>query len=108
LAAYFYPERNLSPVQMITFTYQLRQGARAIGFLLIGIVGTAVLDANGQVANFNYISSLNFRISREIKGCSNCMINEIIKNNNSIYNTLLISPPGMRKDDFIARYNTKY
>ena len=74
----------------------------------VGIVGTAVLDVNGQVANFNYISSLNFRISREIKGCSNCMINEIIKNNNSIYNTLLISPPGMRQDHFIARYNTKY
>ena len=68
----------------------------------VGIVGTAVLDANGQVANFNYISSLNFRISREIKGCSNCMINELIKNNNSIYNTLLISPPGMRKDDVVA------
>ena len=68
----------------------------------VGIVGTAVLDANGQVANFNYISSLNFRISREIKGCSNCMINEIIKNNNSIYNTLLISPPGMRQDDIVA------
>ena len=58
----------------------------------VGIVGTAVLDAN----------SLNFRISREIKGCSNCMINEIIKNNNSIYNTLLISPPGMRQDDIVA------
>ena len=56
----------------------------------------------GQVANFNYISSLNFRISREIKGCSNCMINELIKNNNSIYNTLLISPPGMRQDDIVA------
>ena len=51
----------------------------------VGIVGTAVLDANGQVANFNYISSLICRISREIKGCSNGMINEIIKNNNSIY-----------------------
>ena len=32
----------------------------------VGIVGTAVLDVNGQVANFNYVSSLNFRISREI------------------------------------------
>ena len=74
----------------------------------VGIVGTAVLDVNGQVANFNYISSFNFRIRREIKGCSNCMINELIKNNNSIYNTLLISPPGMRQDHFIARYNTKY
>lgn len=74
----------------------------------VGIVGTAVLDENGQVNNFNYISSLNFRISREIKGCSNCMMDEIIRNETSIYNTLLISPPGMRKDDCVARYNKKY
>lgn len=68
----------------------------------VGIVGTAVLDASGQVINFNYISSLNFRMSREVKGCSNCMMNEIIRNSSSIYNILLISPPGMRKDDIIA------
>ena len=29
-------------------------------------------------------------------------LEELIKNNNSIYNTLLISPPGMRKDDIVA------
>ena len=72
----------------------------------VHVIGASRTDAGvhsfGQVANFNYISSLNFRISREIKGCSNCMINEIIKNNNSIYNTLLISPPGMRQDDIVA------
>lgn len=68
----------------------------------VGIVGTAVLDASGQVINFNYISGLNFRMSREVKGCSNCMMNEIIRNSSSIYNILLISPPGVRKDDIIA------
>lgn len=68
----------------------------------VGIVGTAVLDANGKVANFNYISSLNFRIGREIKGCSNCMMDEIIRSKTSIYNTFLISQPGTREDDPIA------
>lgn len=68
----------------------------------VGIVGTAVLDANGKVANFNYISSLNFRIGREIKGCSNCMMDEIIRSKTSIYNTFLISQPGTREDDSIA------
>lgn len=52
LAAYLYPERNLSPVQMITFTYQLRQGARAIGFLLIGIVGTVVIHMSCPKCNW--------------------------------------------------------
>ena len=72
----------------------------------VGIVGTAVLDANGKVANFNYISSLNFRIGREIKGCSNCMMDEIIRSKTSIYNTFLISQPGTREDDPIAWHST--
>ena len=63
----------------------------------VGIVGSAVID-NGQVININYISSLNFRIAREKIGCSNSMIHEIIDNeNNSIYNTLIVSPPGCGK-----------
>lgn len=63
----------------------------------VGIVGTAVLDQNDKVINFNYISGLNFRISRQIIGCSNQIINEIFNNEGSIYNTLIISQPGMGK-----------
>lgn len=63
----------------------------------VGIVGTAVLDQNSKVINFNYISGLNFRISRQIIGCSNQIINEIFNNEGSIYNTLIISQPGMGK-----------
>ena len=67
----------------------------------VGIVGSAVVD-NGQVININYISSLNFRIAREQKGCSNLVIREIIdETNNSIYNTLIVSPPGCGKTTFL-------
>lgn len=63
----------------------------------VGIVGTAVLDQNDKVINFNYISGLNFRISRQIIGCSNQIINEIFDGRGSIYNTLIVSKPGMGK-----------
>lgn len=63
----------------------------------VGIVGSAVVD-NGQVININYISSLNFRIAREKLGCSNKIIEDIVNiEQNTIYNTLIISPPGCGK-----------
>ena len=63
----------------------------------VGIVGSAVVD-NGQVINVNYISSLNFRIASERIGCSNQVIEDLIDiRNNSVYNTLIVSPPGCGK-----------
>lgn len=63
----------------------------------IGITGTGVIE-NGQVINLKYISSLNFRIAREVKGCSRYLLKEIInKNENTIYNTVIVSPPGKGK-----------
>ena len=63
----------------------------------VGIVGSAVVD-NGQVININYISSLNFRIASQKIGCSNKIIEDIIDiPNNTVYNTLIVSPPGCGK-----------
>ncbi len=63
----------------------------------IGITGSAVIE-NNQVKNLNYISNLNFRIARQIIGCSNNIIKEIInQEENTIYNTLIVSPPGAGK-----------
>ena len=63
----------------------------------IGISGTAVTE-NNKVLNLKYITSLNFRIAREILHCSNYLIKEIIDlKNNTIYNTLIVSPPGRGK-----------
>ena len=63
----------------------------------IGITGTAVIE-QGKIINIKYISSLNFRIAREIKGASNQLLKEIInQDENNIYNTLIVSPPGKGK-----------
>lgn len=63
----------------------------------IGVTGTAVVEGE-KILNLKYITSLNFRIAREVINCSNHLLTEIIdRENNSIYNTLLVSPPGKGK-----------
>ena len=62
----------------------------------IGITGTVVMEE--KIKNINYISSLNFRIAREKKGSSKEILKYIINTEeNTIYNTLIISPPGCGK-----------
>ena len=46
----------------------------------------------------NYISSLNFRIAKQVLGCSNKIIKYLInEEENNIYSTLIVSPPGVGK-----------
>ena len=63
----------------------------------VGISGSCVIEEN-KIINIDYIFSLNFRIARQILGCSNRIIKYILDTeNNSIFNTLIISPPGSGK-----------
>ena len=63
----------------------------------VGIAGNVVIE-NGKIININYISSLNFRIAKEINGCSNKLLKYVINmENNNIYNTLIVSKPGVGK-----------
>lgn len=62
----------------------------------VGICGNVVFQ-NEQVVNINYISSLNFRVARQVKGCSNEVAKNVIRDSNNIYNTLIVSPPGCGK-----------
>ncbi len=63
----------------------------------VGITGTCVIE-NGNIINVKNISSLNFRIAREIKGCSNKILKDVInKEHNTIFTTLIVSPPGKGK-----------
>lgn len=63
----------------------------------VGITGSCVID-NGKIINIKYINSLNFRISRQIIGASSAILKYILdEKNNSVYNTLIVSPPGFGK-----------
>ena len=73
----------------------------------IGITGNCVIE-NNKVTNINYISSLNFRVAKEIKGASNKLLKYVLDiESNSIYTTLIISPPGVRKNNSFKRFNKK-
>lgn len=63
----------------------------------IGITGSAVVE-NEKIINIKYITSLNFRIARQVLNCSNKIIGQVIdEKNQNIYNTLIVSPPGRGK-----------
>lgn len=63
----------------------------------VGITGSCVIE-NGKIINIKYISSLNFRIAREIINCSNKILGEIIdEKNETIFNTIIVAPPGKGK-----------
>lgn len=63
----------------------------------VGITGNAVME-EGRIININYISSLNFRIARQVIDCSRPLLNYIIDyDTNTVRNTLIVSPPGAGK-----------
>ena len=62
----------------------------------VGIAGKMLPD--GSIYD---VSAMNIRISRQVRGCSKNIINHIIKNENEIYNTLIISPPACGKTTII-------
>ena len=91
-----------------SFQNQIREGFVTIkDGHRIGITGNCIVE-DEKVLNINYISSLNFRIAKEIKGSSNRVVKYILNlENNSIYTTLIVSPPGIRKNHYFKRFNKK-
>lgn len=67
----------------------------------VGIVGSCVVE-NNKIININYINSFNFRIARQVIGCSNNILKHILDiENNNVFNTLIISPPGFGKTTLV-------
>lgn len=77
---------------------QITQGYITVkGGHRVGITGT-VVEENGQIINLKYVTSLNFRIARQVLNCSNKIINEVLDvENHSIFTTLIVAPPGKGK-----------
>lgn len=67
----------------------------------VGIAGNVVMK-DGQVSNISYIYSLNFRIAHQIDGACNNILRFILDTkNNTVFNTLIVSPPGAGKTTII-------
>ncbi|SHJ59764.1 stage III sporulation protein AA [Clostridium cavendishii DSM 21758] len=86
--------QRMSGYSIYAFEEELKQGYITInGGHRVGIAGQCVIE-NNQIKTIKAISSLNIRICREIIGCSNVLIREIInKNKGELYNTVIVSPP---------------
>ena len=103
---------NICEKSIYSYTKQISEGFITIkGGNRVGITGSVVME-NDNVINMNYISSLNFRIARQIKDVSDSILKYVINiENNSIYNTIIASPPGAGKTtilrDFVRKISNR-
>ena len=72
----------------------------------VGITGNVAMK-DGKIININYVSSLNFRIAREIIGSSDEILKEVLVNN-EIKNTLIVSKPRLWKNYCSKGFGKKY
>lgn len=84
--------QRVSSYSIYAFEEEIKQGYITIeGGHRIGISGQCVIE-NGIVKTIKHIGSINIRVAREVIGCSNKLMKEII-NDKKVNNTIIISPP---------------
>ncbi len=72
------------------------------GGIRLGLGGD-LIEENGLIKTMTNYSSVNIRLPHEIKNCSLSAFDFIV-NTNSIYNTLVVSPPGAGKTTFLRDF----
>ena len=92
-----------------SYQNQIKEGFITLkGGHRVGISGTAVIN-NNEIINISDISSINFRISREVLGCSDRIFDKFGLN---IGGTLIIGPPSSGKTtilrDMARRLSTSF
>lgn len=87
---------RMSRYSMYALEDELRSGFFTIqGGHRVGIAGRIVCE-QGKILSFRNISSLNIRVARQKKGCAVNLLPWLMQGED-IYNTLLLSPPGVGK-----------
>lgn len=94
--------QNICNNSIYTYQNQICNGFITLpGGNRVGIAGNIVIK-EGQVSNISYIYSLNFRISHQINGASTDLLKYVLDTqNNTVFNTLIVSPPGAGKTTII-------
>lgn len=106
-SAYFMTEEDmqemvvfLSRYSPYAFSEEMRNGYLTLeGGHRVGLAGQVRMEC-GDVADISYVRFLDIRIARQKKGCALELIS-YLKQEKSIYNTLLVSAPGIGKTTFL-------
>ena len=86
--------KNVCRYSMYAFENEIRQGFLTIaGGHRIGLAGQVVLNEDGSIRNMAHIRFLNIRISHQIIGAADGIM-EFLYEGRRFCNTLLVSPPG--------------
>ena len=90
----------LSRYSLYAFSEEIQNGYITLeGGHRVGLAGQVRMERE-EVAEISYIRFLDIRIARERKGCALGLIS-CLKREGSIYNTLLVSAPGIGKSTYL-------
>ena len=90
----------LTGYSVYAFEEELRQGYFTVeGGHRIGVAGQTMVE-NGRVQRMGTISSINFRVAHECKGCSEVLFRKLYEEG-QYYHTLLFAPAGCGKTTFL-------
>lgn len=86
----------ISTFSLYAFEEDIKEGFITIrGGHRVGLAGKVVKE-NGKVKTISNISSINIRVSHQVLGCGDSVMEHIVSED-SVSNTLIISPPGAGK-----------
>ena len=86
----------ISSYSLYAFEEEMKQGFLTIGGgHRVGLAGQAIVE-QGAIRNLRYITSVNIRMSHEIRGCADKIFPYITQCQRPLH-TLLVSPPGCGK-----------
>ena len=83
----------MSQHSMYAFEEEMSQGYITLeGGHRVGVVGKIIFE-NGRIKSIRHVGAMNIRIAHEIVGAADRIIPYIYNGPNTIYHTLLVSPP---------------
>ena len=89
--------QNVCRHSLYAFENEIRQGFLTVpGGHRIGVAGQVVLSGDGSIRNITHIRFMNIRISHEVIGAADEVMNFLYQDT-SFLNTLIIAPPGCGK-----------
>lgn len=77
---------------------EIRQGFFTLpGGYRAGVCGHAVKNRQGGMQRLAEFTSINIRVARDCVGCADNILRHMLREDGSVYPTLLVSPPGCGK-----------